>query len=155
MDFKEIFEKWEKTKAAKKSRFSHIIAEKEAGLYRGNEVEQKKSGYLTGRSSLGKLRSMRSQDKLDLHGYTSEEARRAIKQFLEDSVAQRLQKVMIVHGRGLHSIDGKGVIRDVVRDVLDNSPLVRDYGNPRPVEGGSGAVWVILQRGRAVSARGK
>ena len=154
MDFKEIFEQWEKTKAAKKSRFSHVIAEKEAGLHRENETPQY-SGYLTGRSSLGKLKGMRSQAKLDLHGYTSEEARQIITQFLEDSVAQSLQKVTIVHGRGLHSVDGKGVIKDVVKDVLDNSPLVREYGNPQPVEGGSGAVWVILQRGRTVSVRGR
>jgi DNA-nicking Smr family endonuclease len=36
----------------------------------------------------------------------------------------------------------------VVQDVLKQSPLVRSYGNPPPAEGGTGAVWVILQRGR-------
>ncbi|MFA5469031.1 MAG: Smr/MutS family protein [Sphaerochaetaceae bacterium] len=149
MDFKDIYEQWERSKAASKSRFSRIIEEKEAGLHR-ETTPRKRGGYLTGRASLGKLKAMRSQAKLDLHGYTAEEARSIIKQFLSDSVENSLQKVLIIHGRGLHSVDGKGVIKDVVKDELDYSPLVRDYGKAPPVEGGSGAVWVILQRGKAV-----
>ncbi|HLW21683.1 MAG TPA: Smr/MutS family protein, partial [Sphaerochaetaceae bacterium] len=86
--------------------------------------------------------------ELDLHGVFGDEARRLVHQFLSDSVDKRLQKVRIVHGRGLHSREGRAVLRTVVEEELRTSPLVRTYGTPPPAEGGTGAVWVILQRGR-------
>ncbi len=150
MDFKDILEQWEASpegkKAAGNGRFSHILREKEAGLHHGKTHKTRK-GYLTGKASLGRLKAMRPQAEIDLHGLTGEEARIMVLEFLQESINQRLQKVGIVHGRGLHSIDGKSVLRDVVREVLQKSPYVRSYENPPPVEGGSGAVWVILQRG--------
>ncbi|MFA7643570.1 MAG: Smr/MutS family protein [Sphaerochaetaceae bacterium] len=149
MDFQDILEQWEKSqegrKAADDSRFSHIMREKDAGLHQSEH--RKGSGYKTGKASLGPLKSMRAQDELDLHGHTGAEAKELVSAFLAESVTKRLQKVRIVHGRGLHSPDGKAVLKDVVDEVLRSSPYVRAYGKTPPSEGGSGAVWVILQRG--------
>ncbi|MDD2296233.1 MAG: Smr/MutS family protein [Sphaerochaetaceae bacterium] len=151
MDFKDILEQWESSsegqKAAGNGRFSHILQEKEEGLHQP-KAHKDRGGYRTGKASMGRLKSMRPQAELDLHGFTGEESRLMVHDFLKESVTKRLQKVRIVHGRGLHSVDGKAVIRDVVVEELQNSPYVRAYGNPPPVEGGSGAVWVILQRGK-------
>lgn len=144
MDFEDILAQWESTpegkRAAKDSRLSRM--QQESGK------TNRSHGYRTGKASLGVLKSMRPQAELDLHGVTGNEARELVSLFLKQSVKQQLQKVRIVHGRGLHSPDGKAVLRDVVQDVLKQSPLVRSYGNPPPAEGGTGAVWVILQRGR-------
>lgn len=149
MDFEKILEQWESSpegkKAAGNSRFSHILREKEEGAqdpgrYKGN-------GYRTGKASLGRLKGMRPQAELDLHGLTGAEAKTLVEQFLRRSVDGRLEKVRIVHGRGLHSAEGKAVLKDVVGQVLQSSPLVRAFGYPPPAEGGTGAVWVILQRG--------
>jgi DNA-nicking Smr family endonuclease len=143
MDFEEILAQWESTpegkQAAKDSRLSRMKQDKR---------QKQSTGYRTGKASLGVLKAMRPQAELDLHGVTGNEARVMVSDFLHESVKRRLQKVRIVHGRGLHSPDGKAVLRDVVQDVLQHSPLVRSYGNPPPAEGGIGAVWVILQRGR-------
>lgn len=151
MDFKDILEQWESSsegrKAAGNSRFSHILREKEAGEQA--DKDGKERGYRTGKASLGRLKGMRVQAELDLHGVTGAEARTLVEEFLRESVGERLLKVRIVHGRGLHSSDGKAVLRDVVENVLRASPLVRAFGNPPPAEGGTGAVWVILQRGGA------
>lgn len=149
MDFKEILERWEASsgegKAAGNSRLSRMIKEKDAGLH---ESETRTSnGYRTGRASLGRLKAMRPEAELDLHGVTGSEARSLVEAFLRAAVDKRMMKVRIVHGRGLHSSDGKAVLKEVVREVLERSPLVRAHGNPPPAEGGSGAVWVILQRG--------
>ena len=151
MDFKDIFEQWESScegkKAAENGRFSRILKEKEAGLHR-EEGHKPRGGYRTGRASVGRLKTMRPQAKIDLHGFTGEEARLMVADFLQASVNRCLQKVQIVHGRGLHSPDGKAIVKDAVLEVLQNSPYVRLYGNSPPAEGGSGAVWVILQRGK-------
>lgn len=149
MDFEDILKQWEETeegrKAAENSRFSHILKEKEDGLRQSES--QSPGGYKSGKASLGHLKSMRPQAELDLHGVTGAEARRMVEEFLDQSVRGRLMKVRIVHGRGLHSPQGKAVLKGVVTEVLRASPLVRAYGNPPPAEGGTGAVWVVLQRG--------
>lgn len=147
MDFKDILEQWESSpegrKAADESRFSRMMREKE-------QSDHKKAhrGYKTGKASLGALKSMKSQAELDLHGVTGNEARLMVQHFLAESVEKRLQKVRIVHGRGLHSKEGQSVLRDVVAQVVSESPNVRAFGTPPPAEGGTGAMWVILQRGR-------
>ena len=152
MDFKEILEQWETStegkKAAGDSRFSHIIKEKEAhydSLYTKGDV--KKGTYKTGKASLGSLKRKADEDVLDLHGYTSTEANELLEEFLRKSVSAGLQKVRIVHGRGLHSQDGIGVLKKVVIGQLKKSKYVRAYGNAPPEMGGSGATWVVLQRG--------
>ena len=151
MDFKDILDQWESTpegrKAASDGRFSRMMREKEDALKQGDRSKEF-SGYKTGKASLGTLKSMRPQAELDLHGVTGEEAKVLVHRFLADSVDKRLQKVRIVHGRGLHSREGQSVLRNLVEELVRNSPLVRAYGNPPPVEGGTGAMWVILQRGR-------
>lgn len=150
MDFKDILEQWESTpegrKAATDGRFSRMLQEKEENLLRLEKIKTH-SGYKTGRASLGVLKSMRPQAELDLHGVTGNEARLLVEQFLRNSVEKRLQKVRIVHGRGLHSREGQAILPDLVAEIVGKSPLVRAYGNPPPAEGGSGAIWVILQRG--------
>ncbi len=152
MDFKDILEQWESTpegkEAAGKSRFSRMIEEKEESLRSATNVRVKSGGYRTGKASLGTLKNRRAQSELDLHGVSGNEARQMVRQFLSESVSKRLEKVRIVHGRGLHSPKGQAVLRTVVEEELKTSPLVRAYGTPPPAEGGTGAVWVILQRGR-------
>ena len=151
MNFKDILEQWESTpegrKAAAESRFSRMLREKEANLIESQRVKTY-HGYKTGKASLGVLKSMKPQAELDLHGVTGDVARHLVEQFLTESVAKRLQKVRIVHGRGLHSKEGQAVLPELVAEIVKKSPLVRAYGNPPPAEGGSGAIWVILQRGR-------
>lgn len=149
MDFKDILDIWESSpdgkKAAGDSRFSSFIEEKEASydkLYQTN-----KRGYRTGKSALGALKKKKDEAVLDLHGHTIEESTLLIEQFLLQCVNQRLLKVRIVHGRGLHSKDGVGVLKQLVLDELKKSKYVRAYGAAPPNQGGSGATYVILQRG--------
>ena len=152
MDFKDILEQWESTpegsEAARKSRLSRMIQEREEGVRSSSNLRAKSGGYRTGRASLGALKNRRAQSELDLHGVSGNEARQLVREFLSESVSRRLEKVRIVHGRGLHSPEGRAVLRTVVEEELKASPLVRAYGTPPPAEGGTGAVWVILQRGR-------
>lgn len=151
MDFKDILEQWETTpegrKAATESRFSRMMREKEESLKTIGQ-QKRHTGYKTGKASLGTLKSMRPQAELDLHGVTGNEARVLVERFLEESVGKSLQKVRIVHGRGLHSRDGAAVLKEMVEALVKDSPYVRAYGNPPPAEGGNGAMWIILQRGR-------
>lgn len=88
---------------------------------------------------------MEPQDSLDLHGWTGREAIRELEGFLKRSKMKGLNKVMVVHGKGLHSPGGNSVLRPLVKQYLEKSPLVRDYGRAKGQSGGGGATWILLR----------
>ncbi|MFA5570868.1 MAG: Smr/MutS family protein [Sphaerochaetaceae bacterium] len=142
MDFETILEKWESSKEGKKVAKSHLLHKE-----RDHRTSQPNRGYLTGNASLKRLRRMECEAELDLHGYTQHEAEQKIIEFLSESVSQQLRKVRIIHGRGLHSPEGVSLLKDVAHRVLSQSRYVREYTQAPSRKGGSGATWVILQKG--------
>jgi DNA-nicking Smr family endonuclease len=92
-----------------------------------------------------KLKRLKPQRTLDLHGMTAEQASEAVSQFLRESAKQGIQKVLIIHGKGYHSLQGKPVLKSVVYRILDASPLAGERGIPDRSLGGSGAVWVLIK----------
>jgi len=84
------------------------------------------------------------QDHLDLHGLTGDEAVAATAQFLADCKRRGLRCVRIVHGKGLGSRGREPVLKRRVRRSLMRRDEVLAYVEPRPVQGGSGAVVVLL-----------
>lgn len=90
--------------------------------------------------------------RLDLHGYTAQEARPVMDRFIEESVAQQRRVVCIVTGRGLHSKDGIPVLKERLKSWLTRSRLalhVLAFVSARPIDGGVGAVNVLLRRDRS------
>ncbi len=57
-------------------------------------------------------------DELDVRGRRAEEAREAVRRFVDDAALAGLPSVRVVHGRGT------GAVRAAVRDELDRHPLV-------------------------------
>jgi DNA-nicking Smr family endonuclease len=85
------------------------------------------------------------QDQLDLHGNHSDAARRLLQEFLHEATQQELRCVRIIHGKGLNSKDGEGVLRNLTRHWLSQYPRVLAYCEAQPAQGGSGAVLVLLK----------
>ena len=143
MDFKDILEKWENSPQGKEavgdSRFSHILREKGDHGHPGSNTNK-------GFSKIA-MKRMPAEDSLDLHGYTSDEARLLAEQFIHESFKQGYKKVIIIHGRGLHSADGKPILKDVVEDTLRRIHNVYTFTKASQTDGGSGALWVFLRRG--------
>ncbi len=118
------------------------------------ESEHKEGATDAGRSSTesqhvptsNELKRMSPQRSLDLHGYTAEEAKVFVLDFLKTSYHSGLFKVMIIHGKGYHSKDGKPVLQKVVYECLDSSPYAGKRGVPSPKHGGTGAVWVAIKK---------
>jgi len=90
-------------------------------------------------------RKMPVQGRIDLHGFTVEEAQTELDRFLEESVSLGKRKVLIIHGKGLHS-DGDGRLREMSRKMLAEHHLVGSTGTADHRDGGSGATWVILRQ---------
>ena len=57
-------------------------------------------------------------DELDVRGHRAQEAREAVRSFVDDAALAGLASVRIIHGRGT------GAVRAAVRDELDGHPLV-------------------------------
>jgi DNA-nicking Smr family endonuclease len=88
--------------------------------------------------------------RLDLHGLTAAEARRALGAALREAAAAGARCVLVVHGRGLHS-EGGAVLKDGVVDWLTAPPLatlVLAFASALPRDGGAGASYVLLRRRR-------
>ena len=85
---------------------------------------------------------------LDLHGVKLERARNAVDTFIEASVRAGHSCVRIVHGRGLHSPEKHSRLKENVQRWLRTRRLGRyiiAYTSARLVDGGGGAVYVLLR----------
>lgn len=85
------------------------------------------------------------QDSLDLHGLTSDEARKLLLEFLYQASQHGLRCVHIIHGKGWHTKGGEGILKNRARHWLIQCPDVLAFCEAPPQEGGSGAVRVLLR----------
>jgi DNA-nicking Smr family endonuclease len=99
------------------------------------------------RQVLRKLRSgyWATQDQLDLHGSRSDEARGLLVAFLAQAARRGQRCVLVVHGKGLGSKNREPVLRRKVAGWLAQRSEVLAFCQARPVDGGSGAVVILLK----------
>lgn len=88
------------------------------------------------------------QGELDLHGYTVPAAREALAQFLAASTAGGRRCVRVIHGKGKRSPGKQPVLKVQVNHWLRQRAEVLAFCSARPVDGGTGAVYVLLRRAR-------
>lgn len=84
--------------------------------------------------------------ELDLHGLTSDQAREALAAFLRECRAKYIQCVRIIHGKGNGSPHRRPVLKGKVNHWLQQREEVLAFCSARPVDGGTGAVYVLLKR---------
>ncbi len=87
---------------------------------------------------------MPPQAKIDLHGMTISEATRALDIFFENSKRQGLKKILIVHGKGIHSKE-EPILKKFVKRYLEQQKLAGESGHSKRTEGSTGSTWVILK----------
>jgi len=88
------------------------------------------------------------QAHLDLHGLTSAEAKVRLAGFLQSAVGSGLRCVRIVHGKGNSSPGKVPVLKPRVAHWLAQRNEVIAYSSARPVDGGTGALYVLLRAAR-------
>lgn len=89
------------------------------------------------------------QGHLDLHGLTRDEAKGAVEAFLRASRNGGKRCVLLVHGRGIHSKDQIPVLKDALKTWLATARFGRHvlaFATAQPVDGGAGALYVLLRR---------
>jgi DNA-nicking Smr family endonuclease len=83
--------------------------------------------------------------EIDLHGMTGAEAKAALRGFIAECTEQRLRCVRVVHGKGRRSGPRGPVLKNVVNHWLQRADDVLAFGSARAVDGGSGAIYVLLK----------
>jgi DNA-nicking Smr family endonuclease len=89
------------------------------------------------------------QGHLDLHGLTRDEAKSTVEAFLRASRNGGKRCVLLVHGRGIHSKDQIPVLKEALRTWLATARFGRHvlaFATAQPVDGGAGAIYVLLRR---------
>jgi len=96
--------------------------------------------------------------KIDLHGYTIEEANKAVEQFIQECFDEDVTKIIVITGKGLRSknIENPYLSKDLsilkysVPEFIENNKsltqLIIETTDARIEDGGSGAFYIYLKR---------
>ena len=112
----------------------NFINETNSGGIRNKDLKKLKSGKFTIHS------------KIDLHGYTLNDAEKKFFNFVIKSHEQGNRNLLIITGKGQ---DGEGKIRKSLHtwiNKIDLSKLVIFYTHASPKDGGNGAYYVRLRK---------
>ena len=104
-----------------------------------------------------KIKSKKTRS-LDLHGETLDEANRIIENFIKKSYQDKVHKLIIVTGKGLHSKNEKnpyvskslGILKHSVPEFIKkNNELMKMINNIQDAnieDGGEGAFYIYLKK---------
>ena len=97
---------------------------------------------------------------IDLHGYTLEEANNAVEEFIKISFKEKINKLIVVTGKGLHSQNEKDpyVSRDLsilkysvpefIKNSKDLMKIISEIKDADIEDGGSGAFYIYLKKNK-------
>ena len=88
------------------------------------------------------------EEELDLHGYTVNEAKTAIQDFLYECKRQHIRYIRIIHGKGYRSDQKIPVLKTHVAYWLPQLNDVLAFSSAQARDGGTGALYVILKSSR-------
>ena len=105
-----------------------------------------------------KKKIFNSTRSIDLHGYTLDRAHEACKEFIFKSYADKINKLIIVTGKGLHSENEKNPyaskdlsilkysVPNYIKKNLDLMSLIREISDAKIEDGGEGAFYIYLKK---------
>jgi DNA-nicking Smr family endonuclease len=86
--------------------------------------------------------------KLDLHGYTLEQAKIKLIDFLVKCKQSHMHSVLIIHGSGKHSANKKALLRNAVYAWLKQYSFTLAFASAKAADGGSGALYLLLKNSK-------
>ena len=95
---------------------------------------------------------------IDLHGYTLDQANKAIENFINKAFIENVNKLVVVTGKGLHSENEKdpyvskdlGILKYSVPEFITNNKdlmsKINEITDAKIEDGGGGAFYVYLKK---------
>ena len=99
---------------------------------------------------------------IDLHGYTLEEANKTIEEFIHKSFREKINKLIVVTGKGLHSQNEKdpyvsknlSILKYSVPEFIESNKslmnIINEIKDASIEDGGSGAFYIFLKKNRSI-----
>ncbi len=99
---------------------------------------------------------------IDLHGYTLEEANKTIEEFIYRSFSEKINKLIVVTGKGIHSQNEKdpyvskdlSILKYSVPEFIENNKslmnIINEIKDASIEDGGSGAFYIFLKKNKTI-----
>ncbi len=99
---------------------------------------------------------------IDLHGYTLEQANNAIEEFILKAYEEKVSKLIVVTGKGIHSDVEKdpyvskdlSILKYSVPEFINNNQnlmkVINDIQDATVEDGGSGAFYILLKKNKSI-----
>jgi DNA-nicking Smr family endonuclease len=99
---------------------------------------------------------------IDLHGYNLEEANKLIEDFIIKSYQEKINKLIVVTGKGIHSQNEKdpyvskdlSILKYSVPEFISNNEnlmkIIYEISDANIEDGGSGAFYIFLKKNKAI-----
>jgi DNA-nicking Smr family endonuclease len=110
----------------------------------GDEISFRRDGVQDGVMRKLKRGEYRIEEVCDLHGLRVDEAKALLREFLALVLARNLRCVRIIHGKGKGSGPRGPVLKTAVNTILRKTAPVLAFTSARRVDGGTGAINVLL-----------
>ncbi len=99
---------------------------------------------------------------IDLHGYTLQEANKTIEEFIYQSFSEKINKLIVVTGKGIHSQNEKdpyvskdlSMLKYSVPEFIENNKslmnIINEIKDASVEDGGSGAFYIFLKKNKTI-----
>ena len=99
---------------------------------------------------------------IDLHGYSLEEANKSIENFIVKSYQEKINKLIVVTGKGIHSQNEKdpyvskdlSILKYSVPEFISNNKnlmkIIYEMKDAKIEDGGSGAFYIFLKKNKSI-----
>ncbi len=105
-------------------------------------------------------KKMFKERSIDLHGFSLDEANKAIEDFINKSFLENISKLIVVTGKGLHSQNEKdpyvskdlGILKYSVPEFITNNTslmnMINEITDAKLEDGGQGAFYIFLKKNK-------
>ena len=95
---------------------------------------------------------------VDLHGYSLDQANKTIQEFIYQAYKDKINKLIVVTGKGLHSKNEDdpyvskdlGILKNSVPDFIKNNKglmgMINEISDAKITDGGGGAFYIFLKK---------
>ena len=99
---------------------------------------------------------------IDLHGYTLEQANKSVENFIIKSYLEKINKLIVVTGKGIHSQNEKdpyvskdlSILKYSVPEFISNNKdlmkIIYEIKDAKIEDGGGGAFYIFLKKNKSI-----
>jgi DNA-nicking Smr family endonuclease len=110
------------------------------------------------KDSKSNLKTTQKNKYIDLHGYSLEDANKKIENLIIESYLEKIKKIIVVTGKGLHSQNEKNpyvskdlsILKYSIPEFIKRNPdlvkLINNIEEASIEDGGSGAFYIYLKK---------